>query len=57
MLKDNQLYRCQDEDRDLFWDLSVELFESNRHSREGCKLHHHFVWTDTTRRTTNNRAG
>jgi hypothetical protein len=47
MLKDNQLYRCQDEERDLFWDLSVELVEANRHSREGCKLHHHFVWTDT----------
>jgi hypothetical protein len=47
MLKDSQLYRCQDEERDLFWDLSVELVEANRHSKEGCKLHHHFVWTDT----------
>jgi hypothetical protein len=47
MLKDNQQYRCQDEDRDVFWDLSVELVESNRHSKEGCKLHHHFVWTHT----------
>jgi hypothetical protein len=47
MLKDNQLYRCQDEERNLFWDLSVELVEANRHSEEGCKLHHHFVWTDT----------
>jgi hypothetical protein len=46
MLKDNQLYRRQDEERDLFWDLSVELVEANRHSKEGCKLHHHFVWTD-----------
>jgi hypothetical protein len=25
----------------------VELVEANRHSKEGCKLHHHFVWTDT----------
>jgi hypothetical protein len=47
MLKDSQLYRCQDEARDLFWDLSVELVEANRHGHEGCKLHHHFVWTDT----------
>jgi hypothetical protein len=47
MLKDNHLYRCQDEARDLFWDLSVELVEANRHGQEGCKLHHHFVWTDT----------
>jgi hypothetical protein len=47
MLKDSQLYRCQDEARDLFWDLSVELIEANRHGQEGCKLHHHFVWTDT----------
>jgi hypothetical protein len=47
MLKDSQLYRCQDEARDLFWDLSVELIEANRHGQEGCNLHHHFVWTDT----------
>jgi hypothetical protein len=47
MLKDSQLYGCQDEARDLFWDLSVELIEANRHGQEGCKLHHHFVWTDT----------
>jgi hypothetical protein len=25
----------------------VELVEANRHGQEGCKLHHHFVWTDT----------
>jgi hypothetical protein len=47
MLRDQQLYRCQDEERDLFWDLSVEVVEAPRHSEEGCKLHHHFVWTDT----------
>jgi hypothetical protein len=47
MLKDSQLYRCQDEARDFFWDLSVELVEANRHDQEGCKLHHHFVWTVT----------
>jgi hypothetical protein len=47
MLKDNQLYCCHDEAPDLFWDLSVELVEANRHGQEGCKLHHHLVWTDT----------
>jgi hypothetical protein len=47
MLRDQQLYRCQDEERDLFWDLSMEVVEAARHSEEGCKLHHHFVWTDT----------
>jgi hypothetical protein len=47
MLKDSQLYRCQDEARDLFWDLSVELVEANRHGQEGCKLHHQFMWTYT----------
>jgi hypothetical protein len=47
MLKDSQLYHCQNEARDLFWDLSVELVDANRHGQEGCKLHHHFVWTDT----------
>jgi hypothetical protein len=25
----------------------VELIEANRHGQEGCKLHHHFVWTVT----------
>jgi hypothetical protein len=47
MLKDSQLYCCQDEARYLFWDLSVELVEANRYGQEGCKLQHHFVWTDT----------
>jgi hypothetical protein len=38
---------ANNEARNLFWHLFVELVKANRHGQEGCKLHHHDVWTDT----------